>query len=157
MQKIGPCLWFDHQAEEAADFYVSVFPNSRILSKIGYVEGLPQQVGSVMTVAFVLDGEEFVALNGGPVFQFPPAVSFAIRCETQDEIDRYWSRLTEGGAEGQCGWLTDRYGVSWQVVPTPLIAMLEKGDAEASKRAMAAMLQMKKLDIAALQSAYDYP
>ena len=157
MQKIGPCLWFDHQAEEAADFYVSVFPNSRILSKIGYVEGLPQQVGSVMTVAFVLDGEEFVALNGGPVFQFTPAVSFAIRCETQDEIDRYWSRLTEGGAEGQCGWLTDRYGVSWQVVPTPLIAMLEKGDAEASKRSMAAMLQMKKLDIAALQSAYDYP
>ena len=157
MQKIGPCLWFDHQAEEAADFYVSVFPISRILSKTRYVEGLPQQVGSVMTVAFVLDGEGFIALNGGPMFQFTPAVSFAIRCETQAEVDHYWRRLTEGGAEGQCGWLTDRYGVSWQVVPTMLIAMLERGEAAASKRAVAAMLQMKKLDIAALQRAYDHP
>lgn len=155
MQKISPCLWFDSQAEEAANFYVSVFPNSRIVSTTRYVEGLPQPAGTVMTVSFVLDGEEFVALNGGPVFHFTPAVSFVVHCETQAEVDRFWQRMTEGGEEGQCGWLTDRYGVSWQIVPNGLMEMFKGGDAVASQRAVAAMLQMKKLDIGALQRAYD--
>ena len=143
MQKISPCLWFDHQAEEAANFYVSVFPNSRVVSTTRYVEGLPQPAGTVMTMSFILDCEEFVTLNGGPVFQFTPAVSFVVHCETQAEVDRFWQGLTEGGAEGQCGWLTDRYGVSWQIVPNGLIEMFKGSDTAASQRAVAAMLQKR--------------
>ena len=154
MQKIGPCLWFDDQAEEAANFYVSVFRNSRILGTTHYVEGLPKPAGSVLTVRFVLDGEEFVALNGGPQYRFTPAVSFVVKCDTQKEIDAYWQRLCEGGEAVQCGWLTDRYGVSWQIVPQALLDMLSKKDNDAAQRAMAAMLGMKKLDIATLQRAY---
>lgn len=155
MQKIGPCLWFDDQAEEAADFYVSVFENSRIVHVARYLEGAPRPAGSVLTVEFVLDGETFVALNGGPVFAFTPAVSFVVDCATQDEVNRLWQALSDGGQEGQCGWLTDRYGVSWQIVPTVLGQMLSSNDAAAAQRAFAAMLAMNRLDIAGLQSAYD--
>lgn len=155
MQKINPCLWFDHQAEEAAEFYVSVFPDSRIVSRARRVDGLPDEVGDVMVVAFELAGQGYIALNGGPLFRFSPAISLAIPCETQDEVDHYWARLTEGGEEGQCGWLTDRYGVTWQVTPTPLIRMFQSDDRAAAARAAAAMMPMKKLDIAALQRAFD--
>ena len=155
MQKIGPCLWFDDQAEEAADFYVSVFENSRIVHVARYLEGAPRPAGSVLTVEFVLDGETFVALNGGPVFAFTPAVSFVVNCATQDEVNRLWQALSDGGQEGQCGWLTDRYGVSWQIVPTVLGQMLSSNDAAAAQRAFTAMLAMNRLDIAGLQSAYD--
>lgn len=155
MQKIGPCLWLHGQAEEAANFYVSVFKNSRILSTTRYVEGLPQPAGSVMTVRFVLNGEEFVALNGGPQFKFSPAISFVAICETQAEVDHLWQKLSEGGEEGQCGWLMDKYGVSWQVVPTALLEMLSKTDGAASQRTITAMLKMRKLDIAVLQQAYE--
>jgi predicted 3-demethylubiquinone-9 3-methyltransferase (glyoxalase superfamily) len=155
MHKIGPCLWFDGQAHEAASFYVSVFKNSRILTTTYYLDGLPQPAGSVMTVKFVLDGEEFVALNGGPHFKFSPATSFVVNCDTQEEVDYFWSKLSEGGEEQQCGWLKDRYGVSWQVVPKVLPDMLSQADRAASQRAVSAMLKMKKLDISALQRAYD--
>jgi len=155
MQKISPCLWFDGQAEEAAHFYVSVFKNSRIVRKTRYVEGLPRPAGTVLTVQFILDDEEFVALNGGPQFKFSPAISLVAYCDTQQEVDTLWRKLTEGGEEGQCGWLTDKYGVSWQVVPRALIEMLTKTDAAASQRAVAAMLNMKKLDISALKRAYE--
>ena len=155
MQKISACLWFDGQAEEAADFYVSVFKNSRILGTSYYAEGLPRPAGSVLTVHFVLDGEEFVALNGSPQFKFSPAVSFVASCETQDEVDYLWQKLSEGGEEGQCGWLTDRFGVSWQVVPTALMDMLTATDTTATQRAMNALIKMRKLDISTLQRAYE--
>ena len=156
-QKIAPCLWFDHQAEEAARFYVSVFRNSKIVSvshygKAGYeVHKMP--AGTVMTVAFELDGQPFTALNGGPVFKFNEAVSLQVYCKTQEEVDHYWSKLSEGGdpKAQQCGWLKDRYGLSWQVVPTVLLELMT--DHETSERAMEAMLKMKKIDIAALQQA----
>ncbi len=154
MQKIGPCLWFDGQAEDAAKFYVSIFKNSKIVTTTYYLEGLPQPAGSVMTVVFILDGEEFTALNGGPQFTFSPAISFVAKCDTQEDVDHLWQKLTEGGEEVQCGWLKDKYGVSWQVVPTALIEMLSKTDSAASQRAMSAMLKMKKLDIAELTRAY---
>lgn len=159
MQKIMPCLWFDHQAEEAAKFYVSVFKNSKILNTARYgeegatVSGRPK--GSVMTVTFRLEGQDFMALNGGPLFTFTEAVSFIVNCETQEEVDRFWRTLSEGGEEGPCGWLKDRYGLSWQVVPTMLEKLLQDEDAAKSERVMHAMLQMKKLDIKALQKAYD--
>jgi predicted 3-demethylubiquinone-9 3-methyltransferase (glyoxalase superfamily) len=155
MQKIGPCLWFDGQAEEAASFYVSVFKNSRIIGTTHYLEGMPRPAGSVLTVRFILDGEEFVALNGGPQFKFSPAISFVANCDTQAQVDELWQKLSEGGLEGQCGWLTDKYGVSWQVVPKALMEMLSKSDRAASQRAISAMLKMKKLDIAVLQRAYE--
>ena len=155
MQTINACLWFDGQAEEAANFYVSVFKNSRILGTNYYAEGLPRPAGSVLTVRFVLDGEEFVALNGGPQFKFSPAVSFVANCETQEEVDLLWRKLSEGGEEGQCGWLTDRFGVSWQVVPTALMEMLNSTDTTATQRAMNALIKMRKLDIATLQRAYE--
>lgn len=155
MQKIRTCLWFDNQALEAAAFYVSVFPNSRIVGVTHYLEGTPGPTGSVMTVQFILDGTEFVALNGGTKYSFSPAVSLVANCATQDEVDHLWQRLCEGGKEVQCGWLTDRYGVSWQVVPVALMEMLSKPDTAASQRAIGVMLGMKKLDLAVLQRAYD--
>ncbi len=151
-QKIVPNLWFDTEAEEAAE---SVFRNSRIVNVAHYPEAGPRPAGTVMTVEFELDGQRFVAINGGPQFTFDEAVSFAIGCETQDEIDYYWERLSEGGEEGPCGWLKDRYGLSWQVVPTAIEELFADSDPERARRAMEAMLKMRKLDIAALRSAAD--
>lgn len=153
MQRITPFLWFDSQAEEAARYYASIFKNSKILSISRYGEAGPRPAGSVMTVEFELDGEKFVALNGGPQYTFTHAVSFVVNCETQAEVDHYWSRLSEGGKEVQCGWLTDKYGLSWQIVPTVLMELLKSGDAEKRNRVMQAMLKMVKLDIAALKRA----
>ena len=155
MQKISPCLWFDGRAEEAANFYVSVFKNSRIVNTTYHPEGSVRPAGSVLTVQFILDGEEFLALDGGPEFTFTPAVSLIAHCDTQEEVDELWQKLTDGGQEGQCGWLTDRFGVSWQVVPRALPELLEGTDAAASRRAMTALLGMKKLDIRELQRAYE--
>jgi predicted 3-demethylubiquinone-9 3-methyltransferase (glyoxalase superfamily) len=155
VQKINSCLWFDGQALVAADFYVSVFKDSKIVRKTYYPEGSPGLVGSVLTVQFILDGVEFVAINGGPQFKFTPAISFVANCETQDDVDRLWRELSEGGQEVQCGWVTDKFGVSWQIVPTVLPDMLCSADTAAAQRAFTAMLGMKKLDIAALQRAYE--
>ncbi|CAN5763576.1 VOC family protein [soil metagenome] len=160
-QRIVPCFWFDDQAEEAAEFYVSIFPNSRIGTVIRYSEvGCEihgQAPGSVMTVDFELDGQKLTALNGGPAFQFNEAVSLQIMCDTQEEVDHFWDRLTEGGDESaqQCGWLKDRFGVSWQVVPEGIEEMLENPESEGARRAMAALLGMKKLDMHALRRAYE--
>jgi predicted 3-demethylubiquinone-9 3-methyltransferase (glyoxalase superfamily) len=158
IQRITPFLWFDHQAEEAATFYVSIFKDSRITGGARYddeaakASGRPK--GSVMTVAFELDGQEFTALNGGPVFKFTEAISLVVNCETQEEVDHFWEKLSAGGQEVQCGWLKDRFGVSWQVVPTVLSEMLQDEDPEKSKRVMAAMLKMKKISIEGLTNAY---
>ena len=157
MQKITPFLWFDNQAEEAVDLYVSTFKNSRIDSIARYGAGGPGPEGSVMTIAFQLDGQDFVALNGGPVFAFTPAISFYVSCRTQEEVDHFWEKLTAGGEEEQCGWLKDRYGLSWQIVPTALVEMLQDPDPEKAHRVMNAMLQMRKIDIAALRLAHDRP
>ncbi len=160
LQKIAPCLWFDNQAEEAAKFYTSIFENSKITNISRYGEAGHEihgrAVGSVMVVAFELDGHAFTALNGGPLFKFNEAISFQINCETQREVDHYWQKLSEGGDEAaqQCGWLKDKYGVSWQVVPVALIEMMTDPDYVKSERVMAAMLQMKKLDIDGLKRAY---
>lgn len=151
MQRITPFLWFDSQAEEAARHYASIFKNSKILSISRYGEAGPGPAGSVMTVEFELDGEKFVALNGGPQYTFSHAVSFVVNCETQAEVDHYWSRLSEEGKEVQCGWLTDKYGLSWQIVPTVLMELLKSGDAEKRNRVMQAMSKMVKLDIEALK------
>jgi predicted 3-demethylubiquinone-9 3-methyltransferase (glyoxalase superfamily) len=153
--KIIPNLWFDTEAEEAAEFYVSVFDNSRIVGVTHYTEAGPREAGTVMTVEFELDGQRFVGINGGPEFKFDEAVSFEIRCETQEEIDYYWEKLTEGGSEGPCGWLKDRYGLSWQVVPTMLEELVADADRQRAKRAMEAMFGMRKLDVAALRQAAD--
>jgi predicted 3-demethylubiquinone-9 3-methyltransferase (glyoxalase superfamily) len=155
MQKIVPNLWFDTQAEEAANFYVSVFRSGRIVSKTHYPEAGPREAGTVMTVEWELEGMRFVGINGGPQFTFDEAVSFQIDCETQDEIDYYWAKLSEGGKEGPCGWLKDKFGLSWQVVPTGMEELFADPDKEKVNRAMQAMLQMGKLDIAALRSAAD--
>ncbi|HKG15357.1 MAG TPA: VOC family protein [Pyrinomonadaceae bacterium] len=159
MQKIITFLWFDTQAEEAANFYVSLFKNSKIESVSRYpAEGediTGKQAGTVMTVKFRLDGQEFIALNGGPHFKFTEAVSLVVNCETQEEIDEFWEKLTEGGAEVQCGWLKDKYGLSWQIVPPVLDEMLQDADAEKAGRVMKAMLQMKKIDIQTLKRAYE--
>jgi predicted 3-demethylubiquinone-9 3-methyltransferase (glyoxalase superfamily) len=153
-----PCLWFDQQAEEAVNFYVSLFKNSKIVNVARYDEASAQASGqpkgSVMTVTFQLDGQEFMALNGGPVFKFTEAISFIVNCETQEEVDRLWNALTQGGAEVQCGWLKDKYGLSWQIVPTILEELLSDPDPVKAQRVMQAMLQMKKLDIAGLRRAY---
>jgi len=154
-QKITPNLWFDTEAEEAADFYTSVFKNSRIVHVSRYTEAGPRPAGTAMTVEFELDGQRFVGINGGPQFTFDEAVSFQIRCETQDEVDYYWEKLTEGGQEGRCGWLKDRYGLSWQVVPAGMEEVFGDPDPERSRRAMEAMLGMSKLDVAALRRAAD--
>ena len=155
MPALTPCLWFDTRGEEAATFYTSIFPNSRILDVARFGEAGPRESGSVMTVSFELDGQPFVALNGGPEFSFTEAISFQIDCADQDEVDHYWSNLSEDGEEGQCGWLKDRFGVSWQVVPRRLQELLSDPDAQRSQRAMQAMLQMQKLDIAAMERAAD--
>jgi predicted 3-demethylubiquinone-9 3-methyltransferase (glyoxalase superfamily) len=153
--RISPNLWFDTQSEEAAEFYVSVFPNSRITNVSSYGENTPGKAGTVMTVQFVLDGLDFTAINGGPLFTFSEAVSFHIACADQREVDHYWDRLGDGGEEGSCGWLKDRYGLSWQVVPAALGTLLGDPDAGRAQRAMQAMLGMRKLDVAALEAAAD--
>ena len=153
MQKVTPFLWYDNQAEEAANFYVSIFKNSRVKNVARYPEGSPAPVGSVMTVEFELDGQEFVGLNGGPNFKFTEAVSFVVNCETQEEVDYFWDKLLEGGTESQCGWLKDKYGLSWQVTPTILSELFKDKDPQKSKRVMQAMLQMKKMDIETLKQA----
>jgi predicted 3-demethylubiquinone-9 3-methyltransferase (glyoxalase superfamily) len=159
MQKITPCLWFDNQAEEAAKFYVSIFKNSKVGSVARYgdegakVSGMPK--GTVMTVTFQLDGQEFMALNGGPMFKFTEATSFIVNCKTQQEVDEFWEKLSKGGEEGPCGWLKDKYGLSWQIVPTVLGEMMQDKDPEKSERVMKVMLQMKKLDIKSLEQAYE--
>ncbi len=154
-QKITPNLWFDTEAEEAANFYISVFRNSRIVNVARYTEAGPRPAGTVMTVEFELDGQTFVGINGGPQFTFDEAVSFQITCADQEEVDHYWDRLTEGGSEGQCGWLKDRFGLSWQVVPTGMAEVFGDPDPKRAERAMQAMLKMRKLDVAALRAAAD--
>ena len=153
MQKITPCLWFDTEGEAAATFYTSVFKNSRILSVGRYGEAGPREAGSVMIVKFELDGQEFTALNGGPQFTFDEAISFQVSCDSQADTDYYWERLTEGGQEGPCGWLKDKYGVSWQVVPAAVVVLLSDPDQEKAQRAMKAIMEMSKIDIAAVQAA----
>jgi len=161
LQKITPCLWFDTQAEDAAQFYCAIFPNSQILQISRYGEAgyeiHRKRAGSILTVTFELDGQAFTALNGGPEFRFNPAISFQVACDNQPELDRYWDALSAGGEEQaqQCGWLQDRYGVSWQIIPTGLPAMMCDADSRKSERVMDALLQMKKLDIAKLQQAFD--
>jgi predicted 3-demethylubiquinone-9 3-methyltransferase (glyoxalase superfamily) len=155
MPGITPWLWFDTEGEEAARFYASVFPNSRVVDVSRYGEAGPRPAGSVMTVTFELDGQRFVALNGGPEFTFSEAVSFKVACETQDEVDRYWSALSAGGEEGPCGWLKDRFGLSWQIVPRRLEELLGDPDPARAQRAMQAMLQMKKIEVAELERAAD--
>jgi predicted 3-demethylubiquinone-9 3-methyltransferase (glyoxalase superfamily) len=154
IQKITPFLWFDHQAEEAAKFYTSIFKDSKVETVTRCGELGPGPKGSVMTVAFQIEGQKFVALNGGPQFKFTEAISFVVNCETQAEVDELWEKLSESGKKVECGWLKDKYGVSWQIVPIVLIEMLRDKDAEKSQRVMKAMLQMKKLDIARLEEAY---
>ncbi|MET1006342.1 MAG: VOC family protein [Propionibacteriaceae bacterium] len=153
MSRLTSCLWFDTQGEEAATFYTSIFPNSEITEIVRYGEAGPGAEGTVMTVTFSLDGEEFIALNGGPAFTFNEAVSFQINCASQDEVDHYWTRLSDGGEEGPCAWLKDRFGVSWQVVPVRLPELLADPDRDKAQRVMGAMLQMKKIDIATLELA----
>jgi predicted 3-demethylubiquinone-9 3-methyltransferase (glyoxalase superfamily) len=153
--KITPFLWFDGQAEDAANFYVSIFENAKILSVSRYGEEAPGTTGTVMTVSFELDGQKFVALNGGPEYTFTPAISFSIDCKTQQEVDHFWNRLSEGGETSQCGWLSDKFGVTWQVVPSVLPELLQSDDEAKAEAAMKAMLQMTKLDIGMLQEAYD--
>jgi predicted 3-demethylubiquinone-9 3-methyltransferase (glyoxalase superfamily) len=154
-QKITPNLWFDTEAEEAANFYVSVFKNSRIVSVAHYTDAGPRPAGEVMTVEWEIDGQRFVGINGGPEFKFDEAVSFGITCEDQDEIDYYWEKLSEGGSEGPCGWLKDRFGLSWQVVPSGMDELFSDPDKGRATRAMAAMLKMGKLDIEELRRAAD--
>jgi predicted 3-demethylubiquinone-9 3-methyltransferase (glyoxalase superfamily) len=153
MHEITPSLWFDTQGEEAARFYTSVFPNSQILEVARYGAAGPRPEGTVMTVSFELDGHKFVALNGGPEFTFNEAISFQVSCKTQEEVDAFWTKLTDGGEQGPCGWLKDRYGVSWQIIPTVLPELLSDPDQEKSQRVMRAMLEMKKLEIDALERA----
>ncbi len=154
-QKITPFLWFDNTAEEAMHLYTSIFKNSQIVSVSRYGEAGPGQAGTVMTATFTLDGQEFMALNGGPEFKFTEAISFFVNCETQEEVDELWERLSEGGEKGQCGWLKDKFGVSWQIVPTALGELLGDKDPEKAKRVLEAMLQMHKIDIAKLKQAYE--
>lgn len=154
MQKITPFLWFNDQAEEAVNFYTSIFKNSKILNVARYGEAGPGPKGSVMTVVFQLNDQEFIALNGGPLFKFTEAISFVVNCETQEEVDDLWEKLSVGGEKSECGWLKDKYGLSWQIVPTVLGELLSDPDPEKSQRVMKAMLQMKKIDIKTLKQAY---
>jgi predicted 3-demethylubiquinone-9 3-methyltransferase (glyoxalase superfamily) len=155
MQKITPFLWFNNNAEEAMNFYVSIFKNSKVISVSRYGDAGPGPKGSVMTANFQLNGQEFVALNGGPQFKFTEAISFVVNCETQQEVDEFWEKLSEGGEESMCGWLKDKYGLSWQIVPTILVKLLQDKDPVKAKRVMEAMLQMKKIDINKLKQAYE--
>jgi len=153
VQKINTFLWFDTQAEEAAQFYVSLFKNSQIVTVSRYGEGAPMPKGTAMVVKFILEGQEFMALNGGPMFKFSPAISLLVNCETQEEVDRFWEKLSEGGRKDRCGWLQDKYGLSWQIVPTVLGKLMSDSDPAKSQRVMGALLQMDKLDIQRLQMA----
>jgi predicted 3-demethylubiquinone-9 3-methyltransferase (glyoxalase superfamily) len=155
MQKITPFLWFDGKAEEAANFYTSIFKNSKLGQIRRYGQAGPGPKGSVMSATFQLDGQEFIALNGGPQFTFSPAISFFVNCETQEEVDQLWEKLSEGGKTNRCGWLQDKFGVSWQIVPTALGQLLSDPDPEKSSRVMKAMLQMDKIDISGLKRAYE--
>ena len=155
MQKITPFLWFDNNAEEAVNFYASIFKDARILEVVRYGEAGPGPKGTAMTVSFELFGQQFIALNGGPHFKFNEAISFSIDCETQEEVDEFWEKLTEGGEESRCGWLKDKYGLSWQVNPTILGQMLNDKDPQKAKRVMEAMLRMDKIDIPTLKRAYE--
>lgn len=155
MQPITPCLWFNNNAEEAVRFYLSVFPRGRILSTTYYGEGAPAPAGSVMTITFELNNSEFTALNGGPFFSFSPAISFVITCTTQQEIDFYWDKLCDGGKPEQCGWLKDRFGVSWQLVPQQLMTLLTKGEKERIARMMTALMCMQRIDLETLIKAYE--
>ena len=154
MQKITPFLWFDDNAEEAANFYVSIFKNSKIGSVARYGDAGPGPKGSVMTVNFRLEGQEFIALNGGPLYTFSPATSFFVDCKTQQEVDELWEKLTAGGGEVECGWLRDKYGLSWQIIPRALLELMQDKDPVKSQRVFKAMLQMTKIDIEGLQRAY---
>lgn len=155
MQKIIPFLWFDNQAEEAARFYTSLFPNSKVLNVSYYGEGMPQPAGTAMMVSFTLDGQEYMALNGGPYFSLSEAFSIYVNCETQEEVDHLWETLSEGGEKSQCGWLKDRYGLSWQIVPTALGELMQDPDPDKTQRVTEAMLKMNKLDIQGLRDAYE--
>jgi len=155
MQKIRPFLWFDDKAEEAVNFYVSVFKNSKVVSMSRYGEAGPGPKGTVMSATFQLEGQDFMALNGGPQFKFTPAISLFVNCETQQEVDELWEKLSEGGRKDRCGWLQDRYGLSWQIIPSVLVKMLGDKDPEKAKRVMQAMLQMSKIEIEGLKQAYD--
>ena len=155
MPKITPFLWFDGKAEEAMNFYVSIFKNSKVGRVTRYGEAGPGPKGAVMSATFQLEGQEFMALNGGPQFTFTPAISFFVNCETQQEVDELWEKLSEGGQKDRCGWLKDKYGLSWQIIPSALGKMLGDKDPEKSKRVMEAMLQMDKIDIKGLQKAYE--
>jgi predicted 3-demethylubiquinone-9 3-methyltransferase (glyoxalase superfamily) len=155
MNKITPFLWFDNQAEEAMNFYVSIFKNSKTGTITRYGEGAPVAKGTVMTATFQLDGQDFMALNGGPLFKFTEAISLFVNCETQEEVDELWKKLSAGGEPGRCGWLKDKYGLSWQIIPRALGELMQDKDPEKSKRVMQAMLQMNKLDITGLKRAYE--
>ena len=155
MQKIVPFLWFDDQAEEAMNHYISIFPDSKVVNITRYVDAGPGPKGTVMSVTFQLAGQEFMALNGGPQFKFTEAISLFVNCETQEEVDELWAKLSEGGEAGPCGWLKDKYGLSWQIVPTALGEMLQDQDAEKADRVTRAMLQMSKIDLAGLRKAYE--
>ncbi len=153
MKEITPCLWFDTEGEDAAKFYTSVFPNSRIVDVARYGSAGPRPEGTVMTVSFELNGQKYLALNGGPEFTFNEAISLQVSCEDQDEVDAFWSKLSEDGEEGPCGWLKDKYGLSWQIIPTALPELLSDPDPEVSQRVMAAMLEMRKIDVEGLERA----
>ena len=155
MQKITPFLWYDNNAEEAVNLYLSVFKNSKITKVARYGDAGPGPKGSVMTIAFQLEGQDFIALNGGPMFKFTEAISLSVDCKTQQDVDELWDKLSAGGQAGQCGWLKDKFGLSWQIVPSILVEMLKDKDAEKSKRVMQAMMQMRKIDIARLRQAYE--
>jgi predicted 3-demethylubiquinone-9 3-methyltransferase (glyoxalase superfamily) len=157
MQKITPFLWFNNNAEEAVNFYTSIFKNSKIVNMSRYGEAGPGPKGTVMSATFELNGQEFMALNGGPHFSFSPAISLFVKCETQQEVDEFWEKLSAGGKKERCGWLMDKYGLSWQIIPNALGRMLQDKDPEKSKRVMKAMLQMDKINIEALQLAYEQP
>ena len=155
MQKITPFLWFDDKAEEAVDFYTSIFKNSKTISISRYGDAGPGPKGAVMVAKFQIEGQEFMALNGGPTFTFSPAISFVVNCKSQEEVDELWEKLSEGGAKSQCGWLTDKFGLSWQIVPTVLGELMQDKDPVKTNRVMAALLQMTKLDIEGLRKAYE--
>jgi len=155
VQKITPFLWYDNNAEEAVSLYISVFKNSKITDITRYGDAGPGPKGSVMTIAFQLEGQDFIALNGGPMFKFTEAISLSVDCKTQQEVDELWEKLSAGGQPGQCGWLKDKFGLSWQIVPSALVEMLQDQDAEKSNRVMQAMMQMRKIDVASLRRAYE--
>jgi predicted 3-demethylubiquinone-9 3-methyltransferase (glyoxalase superfamily) len=155
MQKITPFLWFDNNAEEAVNHYLSIFKNSKINKALRCGDAGPGPKGSILTIAFQLEGQEFIALNGGPIFKFTEAISLSVDCKTQQEVDDLWEKLSDGGQKSQCGWLKDKFGLSWQVVPSALVEMLQDQDAEKAKRVMSAMMQMSKIDIAKLKQAHE--